>query len=127
MDRIMIQRQFRKAWWICSCGQEDFTDLNVGTPSTYEHNCSACSKWSNKFKEYQGVLSYDTATYDTIKEKDIEKDKTDMINKWVYDVKNPTPEIEPTKEVLKELRDRKQAEVDELQSQIDAKEVEIGR
>jgi hypothetical protein len=32
-DRIQVQVQFRKALWVCVCGQEDITNLNVGTPS----------------------------------------------------------------------------------------------
>jgi hypothetical protein len=100
MDRVRIQRTFRKAYWICSCGQEDTTDLNLGTPSVYEHNCSACNKWSNSFKEYNGNLSYTPEEYDKIKEEDVELEKTKRVDNWIYEIKHPFPYVEPTKEEL---------------------------
>lgn len=119
-DRIMTQVQFRKAWWTCpKCLQEDFTDLNVGTPSVYTHKCSKCGFTTNSFKEYQGSLSYLKTTYDTIDPSVITTAKQERIDKWVYDVKNPPPYIPPTLEDLQRMLSDKQLECEELQRQID--------
>lgn len=119
MDRIKLVREYRKAWWICGCGQEDFTDLNVGTPSVYEHNCSKCNKWSNSFKEYQGVISY--SPDNEPKEEDVVKDKEQKIGEWVYAVKNPAPYIEPTKEDLEKQKIELEAQVANLAQLISSK------
>jgi transcription elongation factor Elf1 len=121
MDRIQIRISFRKAWWICpKCGQEDFTDLNVGTPSVYEHNCSKCGQWFNSFKECQGVLTYPYDAYKDgkIKQEDIDKSKQDKVDQWVYDVKNPVPYVEPTKADYERMIADRQAEVADLQAKV---------
>jgi hypothetical protein len=107
-DRIRVQVQFRKALWICDCGQDDITDLNVGTPSVYEHNCSACNKWSNNFKEYNGHLSYGEREYPELTERDIDDAKKELVDKWVLEVKNPPAPHEVTEEDL--LREKAQLE-----------------
>lgn len=100
MDRVRIQHQFRKAYWVCPCGQEDVTDLNVGTPSVYEHNCSKCGKWTNSFKEYNGCLTFSPAEYELKTEKELGDAKTELVGKWITEIKNPPKYVEPTKEDL---------------------------
>jgi hypothetical protein len=117
-DRVMIQRSFRKALWTCTCGQEDIVDLNVGTPSVYEHNCSACNKWSNSFKEYNGVLSYTPAEYDKVLEEDVTSAKDIAVSKWVYGIKNPPLVQQPTKADLEREKADLEQRVTELTSKI---------
>lgn len=118
-DRVKVQVEFRKALWTCpKCGQEDITDLNVGTPSVYEHNCSKCGAWNNSFKEYNGVISYPKDQYDNvIKQKDIDIEKEYEVGKWEYDIKHPAPYIEPTPEDIQKQIDDKQIEIQSLTSQ----------
>lgn len=127
MDRLQVRRTFRKAWWICKCGQEDYTDLNVGTPSVYEHNCSVCGQWSNSFKEYNSTIDYPYDKYADVKEADVEKEKTARLDAWVYGVKNPVPYVEPTKAELEAERDMKLQEVASLDARISEAELEEGK
>jgi len=122
-DRVKVQVEFRKAYWVCPCGQEDFTDLNVGTPSIYEHNCSKCGQWSNSFKEYNGVNSYSEDDYKKVTKEDIDKEKKEKIDKWVYDIKNPPPYVEPTKAELEAQKAELQKQISELDAQIAEKEI----
>jgi len=118
-DRIRIQVQFRKAWWMCpSCGQEDYEDFNVAGGNTYEHHCSHCNAWFNNFKEYNGCLSFSPEEYDKLAEKDISDAKTIIIDKWVYDVKNPPPYVEPTKAQLEAEKEQKLQEIASLDTRI---------
>jgi hypothetical protein len=123
MDRVMIQRSFRKALWICTCGQEDVVDLNVGTPSVYEHNCSACNKWSNSFKEYNGVLSYPPD--EVPKEDDVVKEKDKRIADWIYGIKNPPAYVEPKKADLEREKADLEQRVTELTSKISVMTAEV--
>jgi hypothetical protein len=56
-----------------------------------------------------------------LKAGEIDTAKTAEYDKWVYSVKNPPAYVEPTKAELEQLKAEKQAEVDALQTQIDAK------
>jgi hypothetical protein len=119
MDRIQVRISYRKAWWICpKCGQEDFTDLNVGTPSEYTHNCSKCGAWSNSFRECQGVVDYPYEGFEKVDPKEIDAKKQARVDAWVYDVKNPKPYTEPTKADYEKMLADKQAEVAQLQDKI---------
>ena len=111
-DRVNVQVQFRKALWSCPSGNE-ITDLNVGTPSVYEHTCSD-GTWLNSFKEYNGVLTYTPEEFEKAdsKEKDTAKDK--LVNDWLYQVKNPPVYIEPTPEDLQKEIDSKTQEIQEI-------------
>jgi len=127
-DRTTVQVQFRKAYWVCLfCGQEDFQDLHMDGGDLYEHNCSRCEKWFNSFKEYNGALRYSAEEYSKIDSKVIDDAKQDLVDKWVYDIKNPPPIVEvppPTKEELEAQKAELQTKIDELQSKIDVLTVE---
>ena len=131
MDRIRIQRIFKRVLWTCpSCSQEDYEDRNMTGGNEYIHICSSCSKEFNQscgaMREYNGCLSYTPEEYDTIKEEDVTTTKDTLVAEWVYKIKNPAPYVEPTKEQLEAELAEKQAEVDRLQEQIITKEAEIG-
>jgi len=128
MDRVQVQVVFKKFLWTCpKCGQEDITDANVGGGNTYEHDCSKCSAHFNQsgpnMWEYNGCYTLPKDEYDKKNEKDITTSKTAMFNKAVYDKKNPKPYVEPTVEIFEQLKAEKQAEIDSLQAQIDAKRI----
>jgi len=125
-DRINVQVVFKKFWWTCPvCGQEDIEDANVGGGNTYEHDCSKCAahfnQSGNNMREYNNSVTMLKADYDLSTVNSITDKKTAMFEKWVYEVKNPKPYVEPTVEVLEQLKAEKQAEIDALQAQIDAK------
>lgn len=123
-DRVSVKIEFRKAYWTCpKCEQEDFTDLNVGTPSVYEHNCSKCGAWSNSFKEYNGILSYPKDEYEKVKQEDIDKEKKDRCDAWICEIKNPPPYIEPTKAELEVQKAELEKQITEIQGKIDAKNI----
>ena len=120
-DRVMVQVRFRKAIWKCSCGQVDYTDLNMDGMNTYEHNCSVCGKWSNKFTNYSGCATYAKDEYEALKVGEVDIKKQADAEKFQYDKEHPPVYVEPTKEELEQELASKQAEVDELQIKIDAK------
>lgn len=121
-DRVTVQIHFRKAWWVCPvCAQEDFEDWSVSGGNTYEHNCSNCGTWFNSFKEYNGILSYPEAEYGSVSSEAIVTAKTTKLMTWVDSVKNPLAVVEPSKEVLEQLKSEKLAELARLQTEIDAK------
>ena len=124
MDRIIVQRQFRKALWTCPCGQEDTTDLNLGTPSVYEHNCSACGKWSNSFKEYNGCLTYSPEEYEKLGEQEITAEKEKRVSEWIVETKKPIVIYEPTKEDLEAEKLQLEERVAVLSAEITLKTVE---
>ena len=95
-DRVKVQVQFRKALWACPGGDE-ITDLNVGTPSVYEHNCKD-GTWLNSFKEYNGILTYTPEEFEKADSKEKELAKTEAVDKWVYEIKHPAPYVEPSKD-----------------------------
>ena len=123
-DQIMTQIRFRKGIWTCkNCGKEDITDFSVTGGNTYEHNCSVCNAWSNKFKNFSGALTYTAEQYKAKKEADITLDKKKKCDAFINDYKNP-PAIEiPSKEVLEAYKAEKQKEVDAIQADIDAKDL----
>jgi hypothetical protein len=92
-DRVIVQVQFRKALWQCPGGDE-VTDLNVGTPSVYEHTCSD-NTWLNSFKEYNGTLRYTPDEFEKADSTDKAKAKQEAFDKWVYEIKHPVPYVEP--------------------------------
>jgi predicted RNA-binding Zn-ribbon protein involved in translation (DUF1610 family) len=121
-DRVKIQVEYRKALWICpKCGQEDITDLNVGTPSVYEHNCSKCGQWSNSFKEYNGVASYSQEDYAKVTANDLKTEKDAKVDAWIYDIKHPAPYVEPTIAELESQKTELQNQLTSLQVKIDEK------
>jgi transcription elongation factor Elf1 len=131
MDRISVKVEFKKFWWTCpKCGQEDIEDAKVAGGNDYTHICSKCSAKFNQsagnMKEYNGCLSYPYETYASVKEEDVETQKTTLVEAWVYSVKNPPPYVEPSLQDLQNMLAEKQAEVDRLTEQIQAKEAIIG-
>ncbi len=127
-DRIRIQVIFRKVIWACpSCGQEDFEDRNMSGGDSYEHDCSNCSAHFNQsgpnMREYNGSVKYTPEEYEALKDGELATAKQALVDKWLYDVKNPPAYVEPTKEQLETEKTEKQAEVDALQARIDAKGV----
>ena len=122
-DRTQIQVRFKKAIWVCAnCGQEDFTDLNVSGGDTYEHNCSNCNEWTNKFIRYSGSLNYSPTEYygnpdatpDPIPaktEQDIADDKQALVDKWWYAYKNPPAYVEPSVDDHKNIIDGRMEEI----------------
>ena len=125
-DRINIQVQFKKAVWTCpSCSQEDIEDRPMNGRAEYVHTCSSCSvkfnQSGNNMKEYNGCINYGIDEYNHKVQEDIDKEKQTRCDAWLYEVKNPPTYVEPSKEVLEQLKAEKQAEVDKLQVQIDAK------
>ena len=126
MDRIRVQIQFRRFLWTCpKCKKEDYEDRDMAGGQSYEHTCSACAAKFNQthMKEYNGCITYTPEEYEVIKEQDVAEKKQALVDKWVYDVKNPPPYVEPSREDLEKMLADKQAEVSELQTQISAKEV----
>jgi len=128
MDRITVQVRFSKAIWTCpKCGQEDFEDRNMSGGDSYEHTCSVCSyifnQSCNQMREYNGSLNYTPEEYEVVKSEDIATAKQILVDKWLYDVKNPPAYVEPTKEELEAELVEKQIELDALQTRINAKEV----
>ena len=118
MDRVRIQHQFRKAYWKCTCGQEDVTDLNIGEPSVYEHNCSVCNQWTNKFKEYNGCLSYTQEEYDNETPEGLATKKQSLVDTWIYGINHPPEYVEPTAEEYTEMIESSIEEVDKLLDKI---------
>lgn len=114
-DRVKVQVQFRKALWACPGGNE-ITDLNVGTPSVYEHTCKD-GTWLNKFTEYNGILTYTPEEFEKADSKDKELAKTEAVDKWIYDREHPPVYVEPTPEEIQKQIDYKQQEVQQLTAQ----------
>ena len=128
-DRINVQVIFKKFWWTCPvCKQEDIVDAKVEGGNEYVHICSKCGASFNQsgsnMKEYNGSINYPIKDYENKIDTDITKEKSDKMTAWIYEVKNPPPYIEPTKEILEQLKAEKMAEVNELQAKIDAKVLE---
>ena len=125
-DRIIVQVQFKKFIWLCpKCGQEDIVDAKVGGGNEYVHTCSKCAAEFNQsgpnMKEYNGSINYTPTEYESLKAEDLATAKKSRCDKWLYDWKNPPEYVEPTKADLEAEKAQKQAEVDALQSRIDAK------
>jgi len=138
-DRTSIQIRFKKAIWKCSnCAQVDYQDLNVSGGDTYEHNCSNCNEWSNKFVRYSGSLVYSPTEFygdenaDPIvlpkTEQEVATDKQALIAKWWYDHENPPPYVEPSvddhKNVIDSRLEEIVAELRRLESKLTAGELE---
>ena len=137
-DRTKVQIQFKKAIWVCNCGQEDFTDLAMGGGNTYEHNCSNCNEWTNKFINYSGCLSYSPSEFYGDSEADpvvlpkteqqIADDKQAMCDAWFLKYKNPPPYVEPSVDDHKNAIDHRLeeivAEMNKLASKLTAEELE---
>jgi len=92
--------------------------------NTYEHNCSSCGKWSNSFKDYYGCLNYSLDEYDKLTDEDVVASKDTLVNKFIYDVKNPPVEVEPTKEELESMKVEFEKRVSEINSKISIIEAE---
>jgi len=114
-DRVKVQVQFRKALWACPGGDE-ITDLNVGTPSVYEHNCKD-GTWLNSFKEYNGILTYTPEEFEKADSKEKELAKTEAVDKWVYEREHQPVYVEPKPEEIQAQIDAKEAEIQSLQTQ----------
>lgn len=130
MDRIMTQIRFKRVLWTCpKCGQEDFEDRNMSGGQSYEHSCSVCLAKFNQsgtnMREYNGVICYTPEEYKTLKDEDLIKTKQVLVDKWLYEVKNPPPYIEPTPEELQAEIDAKQQEIDSLMARIEEAKTKI--
>ena len=132
MDRIQVRVEFKKAIWTCpKCGQEDIQDLIVSGGNDYTHNCSKCGQWFNSFKEYNGCIQYPFDKYPDITTEDVDTQKTELCDKWLYEVKHPPVYIEPKPEDLQTEIDAKLQEIESLQARkieaqvkLDAKVIE---
>lgn len=111
-DRVRVQVQYRKALWSCPSGDE-ITNLNVGTPSVYEHTCKD-GTWLNSFKEYNGVLTYTPEEFEKADSQEKETAKTEAVDKWIYGIKNPPKYVEPKPEEIQAQIDSKQQEIESL-------------
>lgn len=110
-DRIMTQIRFRKGIFTCKCGQEDIVDWSPSGGNTYENNCSACGKWTNSFKNYDGCLTMLQDEYDKMTEEDIIKKKNEGVDKFIYDQKNPPEYVEPSVKDYESMIDGRLEEV----------------
>lgn len=117
-DRIKTQIQFKKALWTCpTCGQEDLEDRPVGGGASYTHSCSKCltkfNQSGSNMREYNGILTYTPEEYSILSEEKIAEDKQTAFDGWIYDIKNPQPYVEPSKEDYKNLYEEKTKEAQE--------------
>jgi len=130
MDRVQVQIQFKKFIWLCPiCQLEEFEDRPMEGGASYEHTCANGHHFNQSgpnMKEYNGVINYPYDKYPTILKEDIDKEKQDKCDAWLYEVKNPKPYVEPTREDLERMLADKQVEVTQLQAEIAAKEAIIG-
>jgi hypothetical protein len=125
MDRIKITREFKRVLWVCpTCGLEEQEDRPMNGGASYVHTCKNGHTFNQScgaMKEYNGVLSYPYDTYGTVKEEDVEAEKTLRFEKWVYDIKNPVPYVEPKASDIQAEIDSKLQEIQSLE----ARKIEI--
>jgi len=110
----------------------------MGGGNTYEHNCSNCSEWTNKFINCSGVLSYSPtemygdANADPVvepkTEQEIADDKQAYAEAWYFKYKNPPAYVEPSvddhKNVIDGRMEEIRAELLRLASKLTAGELE---
>lgn len=70
---------------------------------------------------YQSALYIPFDQYPETKQEDIDKVKSDHVANWKYQIENPPPPIEPTKEQL----EAEQLAIDEQVLQLQARKVEL--
>ena len=99
-DRVSIRVEFKKALWTCPvCGLEEIEDRPVGGGASYEHTCKNGHKFNQSganMKEYNGCLQYPKDTFEEVKQEDIDKEKQERYDAWLYEVKHPAPYVEPS-------------------------------
>lgn len=127
-DRISVRVEFKKFVWTCpQCANEEITDQSPSGGNEYEHICSKCGAKFNQsgsnMKEYNGCLQYPFDVYPSVKKEDIDKEKWDRCDKWIYEMKHPVPYVEPTVEMLEVEKAEAMQKVTEIQARIDAKAV----
>ena len=128
-DRVRVQVIFKKFLWLCpACGQEDVDDANVGSENVEEHDCSVCQAHFVRGKrnpdEHTFCINYTLEEYEKLTAESLANTKSNIMNSRVAEIKNPPVYQEPSVEVLEELKAEKQAEVDRLQTEINAKTLE---
>jgi len=124
-DRVQVQVCFRKALWTCPvCGIEEIEDRNMSGGDSYEHTCKNGHKFNqsgSNMKEYNGCLLYPKGQYETMKQKDIDAEKTKRMDDWIYEIKHPPVYVEPSVEDLEKEQVGLMEQVNLLQERINAK------
>ena len=108
-DRVKVQVQFRKLIFQCQDGTEEVIDASMSGGNTYEHTCKD-GKWTNKFVNYSGNVSYTPEEYEALKEADLIAQKTSLVDDFIYQKNNPPKYVEPTSEEI-------QAQIDSIEEQ----------
>ncbi len=113
-DRVTVQVMFKKGIFECPDGDE-IVDWNVGGGNEYEHTCKD-GTWLNRFKEYNGTVSYPVGA--TLTKDSITNMKKDKVAEWLYGVRNPPIYIEPSVKDLENLRADKLEEAQRYEEQL---------
>ena len=119
-DRVKVQVQFRKLIFQCQDGTEEVVDASMTGGNTYEHTCLD-GKWTNKFKNFDGVLSYTTAEYEALKEEDLISAKTAKVEAFQYDQAHPPVYVEPTIADYQSMIDSKLQEIEQFTTEMSSK------
>lgn len=122
MDRVRIQLMFRKIIFTCpKCGKEDIRDMKMEGGNSFENNCSECGQWNNNFKNYDGCISYTQDEYDKLTDEDLVVKKDELVNKFIYDQKNPPPYVEPSVTDYQQMIDSRLEEINRYAQEVSAK------
>jgi len=122
-DTVTVQVRYRKAIFECPGGNE-VVDLSTTGGNTYEHTCKD-GTWTNKFTNFDGLLSFTPNDYEMTDSKEMATLKDTAVEKFIYDKEHPPAYVEPTAEEVQQqidsLEEQKQVLVTQ-KAEIEAKE-----